>query len=738
MMDADSSTFHDPQSSPFLPRKAATNQHEGFKVVSSTKAPETFARSQVASCVSSEVAQTTQNVPIACTNHSNDGYESSLEGESCLSSDLSSSPCFSDDEMGADETPSHTYTATFIDDEGGKEGCQPVSNLDSKPTASHSSDTETTSHLLRVGPDVVVSLVKFLDPAETLRFLTMPLCKEWRQSYTAHQDLWMTLCCDDPFSAKLNKRTINAGHVSLSEIDSDNDDDDDDDDSFCTLDEDDFAMEEKDAGVDVLSEYRLLYTSFVRCRKYLDRILEDARNGRQPSVMDYGNNYSRFPTFGVTKSLKKFLAKKKHGSLKSVIGDGSGSFQTNPPTISNAPIGVLSDGTQIQQPTTEHDSLTDAKVAPIGDSTKPKYGKSMITDRLFGPTDDGTPSHLNLPTSCAIYSIVNWMVAHPDVEGIQTMCICALPALLEDEQQRVTAQRVGLVEVILCGMLRFPESANLHTAAFHTMVLLARPIGGREGMLFDNSMAESTRSLGLAPKARYGRIASSLDHKIQPSNSSSDDLASKPARSSMNGVSILIASMERFGSNEKLQAMACWAMVNLALVPAQKTMLIGLNGIQAAVNAMTNHPRSFDVQFRALFALINLVVPSKTILQAETADSREQTEKDILDQWTSSITGLVISAMENFCTSSTILNRGCLVLHNLSQTPDYIPVLLWTPHCYQMLEWCRTNHSTDTVLLRSASSTLGRIQSYLSHRPDERQKFVQSIQRKKQEQLQSV
>jgi hypothetical protein len=362
----------------------------------------------------------------------------------------------------------------------------------------------------------------------------------------------------------------------------------------------------------------------------------------------------------------------------------------------------------------------------------------MITDRLLGPTADGKPSHLNLPTSCAIYSIVNWMVAHPDVEGIQTMCICALPALLEDEQQRTTAQRVGLVEVILCGMLRFPDSAKLHTAAFHTMVLLARPIGGREGMLFDTSMSDSTRSLGLAPKARYGRIASSLDRTDQAT--AQDDSSSDPTRNSLNGVSIFIASMERFASNEKLQAMACWAMVNLALVPAQKTMLIGMNGIQAALNAMTNHPRSFDVQFRALFALINLVVPSKIRLEAPLANglspsnNKKQTEKDVLDMWASAITGLVIRAMENFCSSSTILNRACLVLHNISQTPDYIPVLLWTPHCYQMLEWCRKNHSTDTVLLRSASSTLSRIQVYLSQHPDVQRKFVHSIQRERQEQ----
>lgn len=372
------------------------------------------------------------------------------------------------------------------------------------------------------------------------------------------------------------------------------------------------------------------------------------------------------------------------------------------------------------------------------DSTKPKYGRSMITDRLFGPTADGTPSHLNLPASCAIYSIVNWMVAHPEVEGIQTMCVCSLPALLEDEQQRVTAQRVGLIEVILCGMLRFPHTPSLHISAFHSIVLLARPIGGREGMLFDNSMADSAQSLDLTPKARYGRIfTSALDRHKE--NVASMRSTCQPARSAMNGVSILIASMERFKSNEKLQAMACWAMVNLALVPAQKAMLIGLNGIQAATSAMRIHPESFDVQYRALFALINLVVPSGTLVSTESSDTagnqnHTMTEKDVLDTMAPGITELVVRAMKNFCSNETILNRACLVLHNLSQTPDFITVLVWTPQCYQMLEWCRANYPTDSVLQRSASSTLGRIQAYLSQRREERRKFVQTLQRERQSQ----
>jgi hypothetical protein len=673
----------------------------------------------------------------AASSSTDTGYYRSSSSEESVSVAYAS-PFTSEDESGSSAYTTSSSSKIYEDDD---EDDDDVTVPDSKPVATVASQRVSSGScsLLSLGSDVMASVVAFLEPTETLQLLTFPLCREWRESYTAHQGLWRVLCCEEPFAATLAKER-NTGYVSSSDEDDSCADSqnvvDDDEDSFCSLDGD---VAKDQADNDVLGEYRLLYTSFVRCMKYLQRIQEDARNGRPPSAIDFGNEYRRFPTFGVTKSLKKFLAKRSNGSLKAVIGDGSGDISSygaasTAAAMTTKPIGVSADG-----------KLTSVTATPPPEDTKkPKYGKSMITDRLFGPTADGTPSHLNLPTNCAIYSIVNWMVAHPDVGGILTMCICSLPTLLEDEQQRLTAQRVGLVEVVLCAMLRFPDSAKLHTAAFHTMVLLARPIGGREGMLFDNSMADSAQSLGLNSKARYGRIISSLD-RTSTQAASSDITHSSNGRNSLNGVSILIASMERFASDEKLQAMACWAMVNLALVPAQKTMLIGLNGIHAAVNAMTNHPKSFDVQFRALFALINLVVPStaplvlRSLRSSEIADASEEhqpTEKDVLDAWATSIARLVVEAMENFCSSETILNRACLVLHNLSQTPDYLPVLLWTPHCYQMLEWCRANHSTDIVLLRSASSTLGRIQAYLSQHEDERQKFVQSLQREQQEQRQ--
>ena len=161
-----------------------------------------------------------------------------------------------------------------------------------------------------------------------------------------------------------------------------------------------------------------------------------------------------------------------------------------------------------------------------------------------------------------------------------------LPYLLEDEQQRMTAQRASLTDVVLRAMVMFENSVQLHTAAFHTIVLLARPLGGREGMLFHSSMVNASGIFGADDSSQNGK----------------------------NGITVMLDSMQRFEANDVLQAMSCWSLVNIALAPAQKAVLVKLGGIQATANAMLRHPFSAEVQFRALFALINLVIPCRCIV----------------------------------------------------------------------------------------------------------------------------
>jgi hypothetical protein len=166
---------------------------------------------------------------------------------------------------------------------------------------------------------------------------------------------------------------------------------------------------------------------------------------------------------------------------------------------------------------------------------------------------------------------------------------------------------------------------------------------------------------------------------------------------------------------------------------------VKLGGIEVTANAMMEHPFNAEVQFRALFALINLVIPSvgaapdgdgDTASQALSED--ESSERERLDETVDQIVGLVVTAMKNFCSSEAILNRACLVLHNLSLTQEYHGALLSVPNCYQMLEWCLGNYLTDQVLQQSAAGTLHRLQITLSSNETLRNRFSASLQSQQQ------
>jgi hypothetical protein len=106
--------------------------------------------------------------------------------------------------------------------------------------------------------------------------------------------------------------------------------------------------------------------------------------------------------------------------------------------------------------------------------------------------------------------------------------------------------------------------------------------------------------------------------------------------------------------------------------------------------------------------------------------------EDQLDEMVDEIVTLVVNSMKNFCASEAILNRACLVLHNLSLTPHYHGALLMTPNCYQMLEWCLANYPTDQFLQQSAAGTLHRLQMTLSNDDSLRTRFTSSIQAQQQ------
>jgi len=563
-----------------------------------------------------------------------------------------------------------------------------------------------------LGQDVMAQVVQFLEPPEIHSFLTTPLSKAWLVTYTAPQELWKILCTAKPFYAKLDEGSICGSNGSS-------------DGSTCS-----FPICNDLEMRHLFGRYRLLYTSFVRCMKYLNRLQDDALNGRTPTGYNSNETQNDIYPYHKNVSLKAYFAKARRLVRSSNPRRNGGGSRSS----SDAALSITSEsgshgsnghdkGSQGKRLTAANAAAGSGKITGSGsrqqrNGSGQRFGRSMLTDRLLRPTQAGDVDNVNLPWSCAIYSVVNWMVAFADVEGIQIMCLKCLPYLLEDESQRTTAQRAGLTDSVLRAMVLFPDSIELHTVAFHTLVLLARPLGGNEGMLFHTAMV-NTRGI-----------------------------FNNGSNNSKNGIVIMLDSMRRFAQDEILQAMSCWSLVNVALTPLQKSMLVKLGGLTVTSNAMLQHPYNAEVQFRALFALINLVIPTET-RPDETEEMREfereifqqlgevgeTSEKEMLDASVGQISNLVVVGMKNFCSSEAILNRACLVLHNLSLNEEYHSILLWTPNCYQMLEWCLGNYPHDHVLQQSAGGTIQRLNATLSADEELRARFTHSIRAQQQHSL---
>lgn len=444
------------------------------------------------------------------------------------------------------------------------------------------------SAILTLEVEAMSNVLSFLPPQESLHVLTAPICKDWQENFTYQKELWRILCLQDPFSAQME------------EEESESDDD------SSILSEDESIADVEDEMKRAFGSHRLMFSRLVRCQRYIRRIKEDALAGRPPSVIEYVTSDLR----AASGNLQNYLARARGSSFKAPPTPNC-----PPPAAGSTgaePIALSDDGRSRKRSSPEEDRQQ---------SKKMRYGSSQITDRLLGPSS-ADQVNTALPWSCAVYSIVNWMTAFKNVQGIQSICLDALPCLMEDEQQRLVAQRAGLADVVLGAMVRFPDSVVLHTSALHSIVLLARPIGGREGQVFSMSMTN-------------------------PSNIFAGH---------HNGIEIVLRSMKRFREHEALQAMGCWSLVNLALAPDQKALLIRLGGVSEILNAMTAHPLATEVQFRALFSLINLVIPTSNFCASWL--------NLVLDR----MIELVVASMKNFCSNVTILNRASLVLHNLSLT----------------------------------------------------------------------
>jgi hypothetical protein len=558
--------------------------------------------------------------------------------------------------------------------------------------------------ILSLGCDVMAHVLTFLEPPDVLDVLTMPLSKGWFFTFSRQPELWRVLCLLEPFKA----------HI-------DDDEDSDSCGSYSSSDDESISF-----STNRSSRFRLQYASYVRCMRCLDRIRQDAVSGRPLSVVDYAavlkesgmTASTTIKSIGSNQNLQHFLARARgYVTTHETVVVGAKELESKTPVATSA----VSKSTVVicnSAAKTVKESESEIENISAVSKKKIKFGHSKLTQRLLGPTLTGSLTDLELPWTYGIYSIVNWMVAYSEVEGIQTMCLQVLPFLLENEQQRITAQRAGLTDIVLRDMVLYPNSVLLHTAAFHTIVLLARPLGGQEGMLFHTSMVNSSGIFGSTTEGSVG---------------------------GKSGIAVLVDSMRRFELNEALQSMACWSLVNIALAPSQKEVLVKLGGIEVIAQAMVEHQYSADVQFRALFALINLVIPSVASETGANPDEIQDqdlgidtTEKEMLDEMVDQIVGLVVLSMKNYCSHEAILNRACLVLHNLSLSPSYHTAMLWTPNCYQMLEWCLSNFRTDQVLQQSAAGTLHRLQTTLSGDETLRLRFVAKLQTQQKELVEQV
>ena len=185
-------------------------------------------------------------------------------------------------------------------------------------------------------------------------------------------------------------------------------------------------------------------------------------------------------------------------------------------------------------------------------------------------------------------------------------------------------------------MAAFPNNSLLQLTAFHTLVVLLRPLGAHEGAVnnarvhsHNKTSKKGIRSINHLNHHHHKKEHHSHHHESNvqqqhhvSSTSSSDskkrstgallDATFEP-RWEENGVRVMLDSLRRFASDRYLQAMGCWAMVNAALYPSLKTSLLRLGGVYTVTNAMMLHPNVEAVQFRGLFALINLVIPGESI-----------------------------------------------------------------------------------------------------------------------------
>lgn len=306
---------------------------------------------------------------------------------------------------------------------------------------------------------------------------------------------------------------------------------------------------------------------------------------------------------------------------------------------------------------------------------------SPLTANLLGFSVCGGKRAGNLKLSpsspCAIYSVVNWMAAFPYVPGIQAACLKTLEVLLEDDGMRRAANSLQLLSRILLPNLE--RHSKDHTSiscrdndgdytctcidvvirTLRALVLLSRPCGSKQGMMKVARQQNQPQPL----QRGFNNEESMLEAEMK---------CAIPA---------VIKSMKCYPLEPRIQKMGCWSMVNMALQVDVRRKLMGCGGIQVVLEAMKQHPLCFDVQLKALLALINLMMISD---KHDYNEKQNQTEPSlssnhgcanskscyhILFEAAPEIAFRTLAVMKGYfhCKNKAILNRSICVLYNMSR-----------------------------------------------------------------------
>ena len=241
-------------------------------------------------------------------------------------------------------------------------------------------DYHSSTPIYYIGYDSMAHVLSYLTPPEVHTFLAMPLSKAWQAIYISPKDLWKILCSTFPFYANLNE-------------DKNSDSESESSDSFP-------MVSSQSELRHIFGKYRLLYTSFVQCVIYLEKLKEDVKRG--VPVANLGKDAPLPPGLKYLKHNTKRI-KMKSSTGAAVKCDDLSNYS------SSELLSPLSNGSGSDQDVKKKSKQ----------SKRLMISKSQLTDRLFGPCADGSTGQLDLPVSCAIYSVVNWMVAFSDVQGIQ-------------------------------------------------------------------------------------------------------------------------------------------------------------------------------------------------------------------------------------------------------------------------------------------------------------------------------